>query len=67
MFGEGLNWCAIISLSYKRNHHGDYIVERISVQPCLLEVLRDLPACTGVGVSRDVVGIEEFHYYLERM
>ena len=27
----------------------------------LLEVLRDLPTCTGVGVFRDVVGIEEFY------
>ena len=61
MFSDGLSWCAIISLPYKRNHHANYIVERIRVQPCLLEVLRDLPACTEVGVKRDVVGIEEFY------
>ena len=36
-------------------------MERIRVQPLLLEVLRDLPTCTGVGVRRDVVGIEEFY------
>ena len=36
-------------------------MERIWVQPPLLEVLRDLPTCTGVGVRRDVVGIEEFY------
>ena len=36
-------------------------MERIPVQPRLLEVLRDLPTCTGVGVRRDVVGIEEFY------
>ena len=60
MFGDGLTWCAIISLPYRRNRSGEYIVERIRVQPGLLEVLRDLPTCTGVGVRRDVVGIEDF-------
>ena len=39
-------------------------VERIRVQPRLLEVLRDLPAYTGVEVRRDVVGIEEFYTLL---
>ena len=55
-------WCAIISLPYKRNHCGDYAVER--VQPQLLEVLQDRSACTGVGVRRDVLGFEEFYSLL---
>ena len=37
------------------------MVDRIRVQPQLLEVLRDLPTCTRVGVRRNVVGIEEFY------
>ena len=36
------------------------MVERIKVQPRLLEVLRDLPPGTGEGVRRDVVGIEDY-------
>ena len=64
MFGDGLSWTAIISLPYKRNRDGDYLIERIKVQPRLLEVLRDLPVCTGVGVQRDVVGIEDFYTIL---
>ena len=36
-------------------------MERLRVQPRLLEVLRDVPTCTGVGVRRDVVGTEEFY------
>ena len=60
MFGDGLSWCAIISLPYWRNKNGDYIMERIIPQPRLLEVLRDLPVCTGVGFRRDVTGIKEF-------
>ena len=64
MFGDGLTWCAIISLPYWRNHLGDYVVERIRVQPRLLEVLRDLPTCPGVRVRRDVAGIKEFYTLL---
>ena len=60
MFIYGLTWTGIISLLYKRSRNGEYLISRIEVQPCLLEVLRDLPVCTGVGVRRDVVGIEEF-------
>ena len=26
MFGDGLTWCAIISLPYQRNKNGEYIV-----------------------------------------
>ena len=59
MFGDGLTWCAIISLPYWRNRDEDYIVVRILVQPRILDVLRDLPTCTRVGVRRDFVGIEE--------
>ena len=62
--GDGLTWCAIISLPYRRNHSGEYTVERIQVQPRLLEVLRDLPTCTRVGVRRDVIGIEDFYIML---
>ena len=58
---DGLTWCSIISLPYHRNKNGDYIVERIGPQPRLLQVFRDLPVCTGVGVRRDVVGIEDFY------
>ena len=61
MFGNGLTWCAIISLLYRRNKNKEYIVERIRPQPRLLQVLRDLPVCTGVGVRRDVVVIEDFY------
>ena len=51
----------IISLPYQRNRNRDYIVERIIPQSRLLEVLRDLPVCTGVGVRRDVGGIKDFY------
>ena len=64
MFRDGLTWCMLISLPYRRNHEGNYILERIQVQPRLLEVLRDLPTCTGVEVRREVIGIEDFYTML---
>ena len=51
----------VISLPYGRNKNRDNIVERIQPQPRLLQVLRDLPVCTGVGVRRDVVEIKDFY------
>ena len=50
--------------SLQENKDGDYLIERIKVQPRLLEVLRDLPVCTGVGVRRDMVGIKDFYTML---
>ena len=38
MLGNGLTWCANISLPYQRNKSRDYIVERIHPQPRLLQV-----------------------------
>ena len=64
MLGDGLSWYMIISLPYWKNKNRDYIVERIIPQPKLLEVLRDLPVCTGV--RRDVVGIEDFYSIISR-
>ena len=33
MFGDSLTWPGIISLPYKRNRDGDYLISRIEVQP----------------------------------
>ena len=52
------NVCAIISLPFKKNYNGDYLIERENE---LLEILRDLLACTGVEVRREVRGKEEFY------
>ena len=60
-FGNRLSWRTIILLPYRRNRNRDYFVERIIPQPGLLEVLRDQPICTGVGVRTDIVGIVEFY------
>ena len=61
MFGNRLSWCVIISFPYRRNRKANYIVERVRVQPPLLQVLRDLPVCMGDRVRWEVVGIEDFY------
>ena len=43
---------------------GSYLFRTRETRTQLLEVLKDLPVCTGVGVRRDVVGIEEFYSIL---
>ena len=66
IFGGGLSWCVIILPPYRRNRNRDFIMEKIIPQPKLLEVLRVLPVCTGVGVRIDEVGIEEVYSTISR-
>jgi hypothetical protein len=42
MFGNGVSWTCLISLDLRRNKKKEYILERMSVQPELIEFLRDL-------------------------
>ena len=39
MFGNSFCWCAFISLPYRRNKDGEYLVERIVPQPGFLDLL----------------------------
>ena len=61
MFGNGITWMAVISLDMRRNAREEYILETMSVQQGILDLLRDLPVSAGLGVRRDVRGIEEFY------
>ena len=61
MFGNGLTWMAVISLDMRRNAKDEYILETMSVQQGILDLLRDLPVSAGLGIRRDVRGIEEFY------
>ena len=57
MIGHGISWTLIISINYVRNEWRQYYVRRMEVQPEILELLRDIPICTGLGVRRDVKDI----------
>ena len=61
MFGNGITWVCIISLNLSRNRRDKYILERMSVQPGILDLLRDLPVSAGLGVRRDIRGVQEFY------
>ncbi len=61
MFGNGVSWTCLISLDLRRNKKKEYILERMSVQPELIEFLRDLPVAAGLAVRRDVRGVEEVY------
>ena len=64
MFGNGITWMAVISLDMHRNRDGIYFLERMTVQQGILKILRNLPVSAGLGIRRDVRGIEEFYSLL---
>jgi len=60
MFGNGVSWTCLISLDLRRNKRKEYMLERMTVQPELLDLLRDLPVSAGLAIRRDIRGVEEF-------
>ena len=50
MIGNGISWVCIISLDLSRNDRGEYILEKMEIQPKILELLRCLPVSTRLGV-----------------
>ena len=61
MFGNGITWTCLISLDLKMTEKGDYLLERMTVQEGILELLRDLPVSSGLAIQRDVGEVEEFY------
>ena len=64
MFGNGITWMAVNSLDMHTNKDGIYFLEQMSVQQGILELVRNLPVSAGLGIRRDVRGIEEFYSLL---
>lgn len=60
MFGNGVSWTCLISLDLKRNKK-EYILERMTIQPEILELLRNLPVSDGLAIRRDNQGVDEFY------
>ena len=61
MFGNGITWTCLISLDLRTTEQGDYLLERMTVQEGILEILCELPVSTGLAIRRDVGGVEEFY------
>ena len=61
MFGTGITWTCLISLDLKRDKGKNYILEKMLVQPGIIEILRDLLVSAGLAICRDIWGVEEFY------
>ena len=48
MFGNGITWMAVISLDMRRNAREEYILETMSVQQGILDLLCNLPVSAGL-------------------
>ena len=60
MIGNGLTWALMISLDLIPDGFYNYKFTKMSVQSELLDLLRGLPPCVGLGVSADVHKVEQF-------
>ena len=56
----------MISLDLKLNEKGDYLLEKMSVQSGILDILSDLPVSAGLAIRRDVSGVEEFYSLISK-
>ena len=61
MFGNGISWTCLISLDLRRDNRKNYILEKMTVQPEIIDLLSDLPVSTGLEIWRDIRGVEEFY------
>ena len=61
MIGNGTSWALMISLELEVISEYRYKFKKMRIQQELLELLRDLPVCVGLGVKGDVHEIEQFY------
>ena len=54
MIGNGTSWALMISLDLEVISEYRYRFKKMRIQTELLDLLRDLPACVGLGVKGDV-------------
>ena len=61
MIGNGISWVCIISLDLSKTNRDEYILEKMTVQSEVLDLLCCLSVSAGLGVQRDVQGVQEFY------
>ena len=54
MIGNGTSWALMISLDLEVISEYKYRFNKMRIQTELLDLLRDLPVCVGLGVKGDV-------------
>ena len=61
MIGKGTFWALMISLDLEVISEYKYLFKKMRIQAELLDLLRDLPVCVGLGVKEDVHKIEQLY------
>ena len=61
MIGNCTSWALMISLDLEVVSQYNYRFKKMIIQTELLDLLRDLPVCVGLGVKGDVHEIEQFY------
>ena len=58
---NGTSWALMISLDLEVISEYGYRFKKMRIQTELLDLLRDLPVCVGLGVKGDMHKIEQFY------
>ena len=58
MLENGTNHALMIRFDIRRNSREEYLIKPLTVQQEILEFLKSLPTCLGLGVQNDVNDID---------
>ena len=61
MLGDWFRFSLIISMVLKQNRDGEYLISKLEIQEELLDFHEQIPLATGVGVVKDITGLEFFY------
>ena len=61
MIGNGTSWALMISLDLEVISKYRYRFKKMRIQTELIDLLRDLPVCVGLGVKGDMHKIDQFY------
>ena len=60
MIGNGISWVLMIRVNINKEN-GVYQITKQTVSSSILDLIRTIPVCTGLGVRSDVKDVEEFY------
>ena len=59
MFGNGVSWMCLTLLDLSHNEDKEYVHKEMSVQPGIIDILREPLVSAGLSICRDIRGVEE--------
>ena len=60
MIGNGISWVLMIRVNINKEN-GVYQITKQTVSSSILDLIRTIPVCTGLGVRSDVKDVEKFY------